>query len=123
LGLLWGLKVSSAAVQDRDGARLLLPQLEAHCGRLKALIADGAYAGVLQELVCYFYDWTLQIVKKLEGQKGFVVLPKRWIVERTLAWISKNRRMSKDYEFQPESSEAMIRWAMVALMLRKLAPT
>ena len=64
----------------------------------------------------------LNIVKKLDDQKGFVVLPMRWIVERTLAWLSKNRRLSKDYEFEPKSSEAMIKWAMIALMVRRLAP-
>ena len=84
------------------------------------LYADGAYAGLLEDIVSYFYELHLHIVKKLANQKGFVVLPKRWIVERTLAWFSKNRRLSKDYEFQPQSSEAMIRWAMIARMARWL---
>jgi transposase len=117
------LEVTAASVQDRDGGARLLSQIEACGERLKVLCADGAYAGRLEDIVSYFCGWVLQIVKKLEGQKGFVVLPLRWIVERTLAWINKNRRLSKDYEFQPKSSEAMIRWAMIALMIRRLVPT
>ncbi len=120
LGLVWGLEVSAASVQDRNGALYLLPQLEAGSQRLQQLYADGAYAGFLEEVVSYFYGWTLQIVKKLADQKGFVVLPMRWIVERTLAWISKCRRLVKDYEFEPKSSEAMILWAMIGRMTRWL---
>ncbi len=99
-----------------------MSQIEACGERLKALYADGAYAGRLEDIVSYFYGWVLHIVKKLDEQKGFVVLPRRWIVERTLAWINKNRRLSKDYEFEPKSSEAMIKWAMVAVMIRRLVP-
>ena len=122
LGLLWALEVTAASVQDREGGARLLAQIEACGERLKVIFADGAYAGQLEDIVSYFCEWTLNIVKKLADQKGFVVLPMRWIVERTLAWLNKNRRLSKDYEFLPKSSEAMIKWAMVALMLRRLAP-
>jgi putative transposase len=118
--LVWAGVVTAASVQDREGARRLLPQLEPHSQRLKTLYADSAYAGQLQDLCSYFYEWTLEIVKKPEDQKGFVVLPKRWIVERTLAWLSRYRRLSKDYEFEPHSSEAMLRWAGVRRMLRWL---
>ncbi len=97
-----------------------MPQLEAGSQRLQVVYADGAYAGFLEDVVSYFYGWTLQIVKKLANQKGFVVLPMRWIVERTLSWISKYRRLVKDYEFEPKSSEAMILWAMVKRMTRWL---
>jgi transposase len=112
--------VTAASVQDRDGAKRLLPRLEPHSQRLQTLYADGAYAGQLQDIVSYFYEWTLVIVKKSDDQKGFVVLPKRWIVERTLAWLSRSRRLSKDYEFEPESSEAIVRWASIRRMLRRL---
>lgn len=122
LGLLWALEVTAASVQDRDGGARLLAQIEACGERLVALYADGAYAGKLEDIVSYFCEWTLNIVTKLAHQKGFVVLPMRWIVERTLAWLNKNRRLSKDYEFEPKSSEAMIKWAMIAHMLRRLAP-
>jgi transposase len=118
--LLWGRSVTAASLQDRVGARELLVQFEPHSSRLQKLFADGAYKGQLQDVASYFYGWELEIVNKLPNQKGFVVLPKRWIVERTLAWISKNRRLSKDYEFQPQSSEAMLDWAMIGHMLRRL---
>ena len=108
MGLLWGRKVTAASVQDRQGAHELLALVEAFSSRLKKLYANGAYKGQLQDIAAYFYEWELEIVNKLPGQKGFVVLPKRWIVERTFAWMSKNRRLSKDYEFAPQSSEAML---------------
>jgi putative transposase len=118
--LVWAVVVTAASVQDREGAKRLLPLLEPNSQRLQTLYADGAYAGQLEDLCAYFYEWHLQIVKKLDGQKGFVVLPKRWIVERTLAWLSRYRRLSKDYEFQPQSSQAMIQWASIRRMLRCL---
>lgn len=122
MGLLWALEVTAASVQDRDGGARLLAQIEACGERLQAIYADSAYAGRLEDIVSYFCGWVLHIVQKLADQKGFVVLPMRWIVERTLAWISKNRRLSKDYEFEPKSSEAMIKWAMIAVMIRRLVP-
>jgi transposase len=121
-GLIWGLEVTAASVQDRDGALRLLAQIEACGERLKTLYADGAYAGVLEDIVSYFCGWTLEIIRKLPDQKGFVLLPKRWLVERTFAWLLKWRRLRSDYEFEPKSSEAMIRWAMVARMARHLCP-
>ena len=85
------------------------------------MYADGSYRGALQSLVAALCDWKLVIVEKPEGQKGFAVLPKRWIIERTFAWLGKYRRLSKDYEFRPENSHAMIYWAMTNRMLRLLA--
>lgn len=117
------MRVTAASVQDRDGACQLLPQMEAAGERLATVYADGIYAGALEDLLAYLFGWTLVIIRKLPDQKGFVVLPKRWVVERTFAWLCKNRRLSKDYEFVPDSSEAMIRWAMIAKMTRQLAPT
>jgi transposase len=114
------LEVTAASVQDRDGAKRLLDQIEACGERLQTLYADGAYAGVLEDIVSYFYGWTLQIIRKLAEQKGFVLLPKRWIVERTFAWLLKWRRLRSDYEFEPKSSEAMILWAMIARMTKRL---
>ena len=114
------MSVTSASVQDRDGAKQLLPKLEPNSQRLVKLYADSGYAGLLEDICAYFYEWQLDIVRKLAGQKGFVVLPKRWIVERSLSWFSRPRRLSKDYEYEPESSEAMLRWASVRRMLRRL---
>jgi len=120
LGLLWAVSVTSASVQDRDGAYALLPKIQPNSDRLVKLYADSAYAGWLQEVCSYFYAWELEIVSKLAGQQGFVVLPRRWIVERSLSWFSRPRRLSKDYEYDAESSEAMLRWASVRRMLRRL---
>ena len=107
-------------MQDRKGAQLLLPQLDVHSERLQTVYADGGYSGQLEDIISYFYEWHLQIIRKLPKQKGFVVLPKRWVVERTFAWGSKHRRLSKDYEFEPQSSEAMLRWALIGRMARWL---
>jgi putative transposase len=96
--------------------------LEPHDERLQKIYADARYGGTLPNLVKQLFGWQLEVVKKLDDQKGFVVLPMRWIVERTFAWMGKYRRLSKDYEFEPKSSEAIILWAMVNRMLHKLAP-
>lgn len=122
LGLLLLVKVQTANVQDRDGTRALLQTLFwRHFHRLLVLFADGAYSGVLVDWVKQALDWTLCIVRRLPDTKGFQVLPKRWIVERTFAWLGGYRRLNKDYEYLPEHSEAMIYLAMIRLMLRRLA--
>ncbi len=90
--------------------------------RLQLLWADGAYGGKLIKWVAAFAGWVLEIVQKPEGQKGFVVLPRRWVVERTFAWLYKFRRLSKDYEETTQSSETWIRLAMINMMVRRLAP-
>jgi len=82
--------------------------------------ADGGYAGKLIDWVLNTRNWVLEIVKRNDDIKGFQVLPRRWVVERTLAWLSFNRRLSKDYEVLPETSEAMVYVAMIRLMVRRL---
>jgi len=121
LGLVWGLVVYSGGIQDRDGAKPVCEQAKGECPRLERVYADGAYAGPLEEWVATVMDWTLEIVKRPAEAQGFVVLPKRWIVERTLAWLSRFRRLAKDYEETSSSSEAWIQISMVRLMLRRLA--
>lgn len=111
----------AANIQDRQGAKRVCARLKGCFPRLVRLYADGGYAGELIAWVIAFAGWILQIVKRSDDQKGFVVLPKRWVVERTFAWLSRYRRLSKDYEFLPESSEAMIQLAMIHIMLRRLA--
>jgi putative transposase len=123
LGLLLAVVVHPADFQDRDGLWLLLARMAHRFARLVRLIADGGYAGRMEQIVPRVFGWTLQIVKRSAGTRGFVVLPKRWIVERTLAWIGRSRRLSKDYEERPESSEALIYLSMIHLMLRRLRPT
>jgi putative transposase len=120
--LILSVHVSSASVQDRDGAKALLEPLKDGLPRFAHLWADGSYAGELIEWVKKTLGWTLEVVKKPEDQKGFVVLPRRWVVERTLAWLGKYRRLSKDYEVSTSSSEALIYIAMTHRMLRRLRP-
>jgi len=121
LGLILAVVVHSAGIQDRDGAKLVIALLKDRFPRLKLIWADGGSAGQLIEWVASFGNWVLEIVKRSDDQKGFVVLPRRWVVERTFAWLSRYRRLSKDYEFLPESSEAMIYIAMIHIMVRRLA--
>lgn len=120
LGLLLRCVVHPADVQDRDGAKLVLKELAERFPRLKKIWADGGYAGQLVEQVKEWGRWVLEIVKKSEGSQGFQVLPHRWIVERTFAWLGRYRRLSKDYEASTKTSETMIRLAMICLMLGRL---
>ena len=121
-GLIHGLAVHPGDVQDRDGAKLVLEPLAGKLPRLERLWADGGYAGQLVDWVRERCGWELEIVKRPDDAAGFAVLPKRWVVERTFAWLGKCRRLSKDYEHSIASSEALIRLAMIGLMLRRLEP-
>jgi putative transposase len=114
--------VHAASIQDRDGAKLVLAKLVGLFPRLQRIWADGGYAGQLIDWVKALGGWTLEIVKRSDNLRGFVVLPKRWIVERTFAWLGKYRRLSKDYEALTASSEAMILIAMINLMVHRLQP-
>ena len=121
LGLILVVVVHAANVQDRDGAKLVLEKLRGVYPRLKKIWADGGYAGQLIEWAQSFGGWVLDIVKRSDSIVGFAVLPKRWIVERTFAWIGRYRRMSKDYEVLPATSEAMIYLVMINVMVHRLA--
>ena len=123
LGLIMAVVVHSASIQDRDGAKLVIALLKDRFPRLQLIWADGGYAGQLIAWVAAFAGWTLTIVKRPEEQHQFVVLHRRWIVERTLAWLGKYRRLAKDYELLAETSEAMIRLAMIHIMVRRLSRT
>ena len=123
LGLLLEVVVTPADVQERAGAKKLLKRALGHLfERLELIWADGGYSGQL------FYNWVLEncgwlleIVKRSDDAEGFVVLPRRWVVERTFGWLFRFRRLSKDYEVLPETSEAWIYAAMVRIMLQRLA--
>ena len=121
-GLLLAVVVHPANVQDRDGARLVLAKLVGRYPRLGVIWADGGYAGHLLVWALVVGGWAIELVKRLEGATTFAVLPKRWIVERTFAWLGRSRRLSKDDEGLPETSEAWIKVAMIRLMLKRLAP-
>jgi putative transposase len=123
LGLVLAVMVTAANVQDRDGARLLLARLAHRFSRLVVIWADGGYTGALVEWVWGLRRWRkirLTIVPRLGGHR-FVVLPKRWIVERTNAWLMKCRRLRCDYEVRTDHSEAFIYLAMIGVMTRRLA--
>jgi putative transposase len=120
LGLLLMVVVHTADIQDRDGAKLVLRKAKQYFSRLRLIWADGGYTGTLIGWVKDTCGWMLEIVKRDPGVKGFQVLPRRWVVERTFGWLSQYRRLSKDYEVLTETSEAMIYAAMVHLMVRRL---
>ncbi|MGH7753334.1 MAG: IS5 family transposase, partial [Gemmatimonadales bacterium] len=121
LGLLLAVIVTGAGVQDRDGARPLLEKLCASFHRIRLVWADGGYAGKLVDWAGQTLRLSLSIVKRADGTKGFHVLPRRWVVERTLAWIARHRRCVRDYERLPAHHEAMVRWTMIRLTSRRLA--
>jgi putative transposase len=122
LGLVLSVVVQSASWQDHDGACFLLMRLQESFCRLKVLFADSAYKrNGLPDWVRETFGWTLQTILRPVGLQGFVVLPKRWIVERTFAWLMRYRRHSRDYEKTTASSEAMTYLAMINLMSKRLA--
>jgi len=123
LGLVIAVVVHAAKIQDRDGAKMLLSLIQEKVLRLRLIWADGGYAGKLLRWVSAMRPTNpleLEIVKRSDQKKGFYVLPRRWVVERTFGWLGRQRRLSKDYEFHTQSSEAMIRVAMIGLMARRL---
>jgi putative transposase len=123
MGLLLAVLVTAASIQDRDGARLLLAHLGVAGKKLRLIWVDGGYRGQLLDWVAAHCRFQLQVVLRSDHRKGFAVLPKRWVGERTLAWLNHNRRLNKDYEQLPATSETFIYIAMIRLMLRRLART
>jgi transposase len=123
MGLLLAVIITTAAVQDRDGARTVLDRLRFTMPSVVHIWADGGYAGTLTDWARDRLRLVIEIVRKPLGIKTFQVLPRRWVVERTLAWITRCRRLNHDYERLPEHSDAMIKWAMIGLMTRRISPT
>ncbi len=121
MGLLLAVIVTGASVQDRDGAKPLMELLSAACHRIQLVWADGGYAGKLVLWAKETLGLALTIVKRSDDAKGFTVLPRRWVVERTLAWIARHRRCVRDYERLPAHHEAMIRWTMIRITSKRLA--
>ncbi len=122
IGLPVGMIVHPANIQDRDGAPSLLASIRALYPWLRHVFADAGYAGdKLKGALNGLGDWTLEIIKRSDAAKGFVLLPRRWVVERTFAWLNRNRRLAKDVEASIESAEAWLYIASVKLMSRRLA--
>ena len=120
LGLLLVVVVLSAGVQDRDGAKLVLLDTYLRT-RVRFVFADGDFAGRLLDWAQTILRTTLHIVRKPADQRGFAVIPRRWAVERTFAWLTAHRRLARDYERDPAVSEAMIRWAAINTITRRIA--
>jgi len=124
MGLLVGAIVHTADIQDRDGAPMLLASIRSSLPWLRHVFADAAYAGdKLEQALTKLGTWTLEIVRRADAAKGFVLLPRRWVVERTLAWLNRNRRLAKDFETSIASALAWLMIASVKLLSRRLART
>jgi transposase len=122
LGLLLNVVVLPADIQDRDGAFELLRWARRLFPFIERIFADGGYRGEKMALVvAHTGAWKLEIVKRSDTAKGFEVVPKRWIVERTFAWISRCRRLARDFERYAHTTVAFVRLAMIRIMLRRLA--
>ena len=119
LGLLIVVVVLAASVQDRDGAKTTLLSMYL-AAPIRFVYADGAFAGKLLDWATAILRTTLHIVRKPAAQQGFAVIPRRWAVERTLAWLTAHRRLARDYERDPATSEAMIRWAAINTMASRI---
>jgi putative transposase len=121
LGLVLVAWMTTADVQDRDATQAVLPLAAQAYPTLKKVWADGAYQGPQVETVAKESGMSVEVVKRSDQARGFVVQPKRWIVERTFGWLNRHRRLSKDYERKEDSAEAFIHVGMIRLMLRRLA--
>ena len=121
-GLLVGAEVHTADVQDRDGARLVIEAVHQLFPWLRHLFADSVYNGPnLREALVKFGDWTIEIVKRAADAAGFQLLPRRWVVERTFAWLNRNRRLAKDFEASIASARTWVYIASVQLLIRRSA--
>jgi transposase len=121
-GLLVSVVVHAADIQDRDGAPAVLATIRTAFPWLRHVFADAAYAGAkLEAALKRIGRWTLEIVKRPDTAQGFEVLPRRWVVERTLAWLNRNRRLAKDFEAAIATAQAWLLLASVQLLTRRLA--
>jgi putative transposase len=120
LGLLLAVVVHPANIQDRDGAEAVLLDARGRFPRLRLIWADGGYAGRLLRWAKRNCGWLVEIVRRPDEAKGFVLVKRRWVVERTFAWLGRYRRLSRDYEYDVEVSETMIKAAMIHRMARRL---
>jgi len=122
IGLLLVVMVTAASVQDRDGGRGVLKALHSALSSVRHIFADGGYRGQLVAVAKSAWGIVVEVVRKPLDQVGFAVLPRRWVVERTFSWLMRFRRLARDYERLPATHEAIVKWAMIAIMLNRLAP-
>jgi putative transposase len=121
LGLIWGVVVLAADIQDRDGAKTLLERVRGCLPRLQVIWADGAYTAIVR-WVKETFGWLLTTILRPVGAQGYVHLPRRWIVERTFGWLGRYRRLSKDYEHNPRNSETWIHVSAIHRISRASLP-
>lgn len=121
-GRIIAAAVHEANIQDRDGAKLVIPKLNDKYPRMEHIWADGGYAGKLIEWVRENHGYRIEIVKRNDDTKGFKVLPRRWVVERTFGWFNRFRRLSKNFEFLLLVSENVMYISMIAILLNRVAP-
>ena len=121
MGSLLGVTVHAADIQDADGVGDLLRRLKRLYPWLKVVFADSVYDRLAALLACFLLGLTLVVIRRLVGTEGFVLVPRRWVAERTLAWLGRWRRLAKEYEELPEVSETMVELAVIRLMLHRLA--
>ena len=122
LGLLLLVSVTTAGLQDRTAAHRVLEQVRFVMASVLTVFADGGYAGKLIDFARRRLRLTVEVVNKPPDQVGFAVLPRRWVVERTFGWLMRCRRLARDYERLPATSEAFIKWSMIGIMTRRIAP-
>ncbi len=120
MGLLLSVVVHPANVHYSKGAYDVIASLKSRFSRLIKIIADDGYRGELIENTKTAFDWTLEVVLRTNDSRKFAVIPKRWVIERTFAWFESYRRLSKDFEFKTDTSEAMIQLTMIKLMLNRI---
>lgn len=120
-GLLLTVMVTAASVTDREAAQVLLARLATRFFLLRLVWADGGYTGALVDFAAKVLRLTLTVVKRNAEVSGFVVLPRRWVVERTFGWLMRSRRLVRDYERRTDTAEAMVLWSMTMVMTRRLA--
>ncbi len=128
MGLLLAVNVVAASISEKAGAQLLIEKIWANsllkslCGKIELVWVDAGYQGDgLYDWVANLTGWIWQVVKRSDSQQSFVILPRRWVVERSFAWLSFHRRLAKDYEKLPRTSESTLYVSMLPMMLRRLS--
>ena len=120
LGLVWGVRVVAGQCSEAEGAKQLLAAVQGQLTRLAVLWVDGGFEHRIEDWVAEHCSFRVEIVKRSEGAKGWELLPKRWVVERTFGWLNRWRGLAREYDYRPETTQAKILLAMTRLMLRRL---
>ena len=120
MGLVWGVLVVGGECSEAEGAKQLFARVQGKMTRLTLVWLDGGFEHRIEGWVEAHCSFAVQIVKRTPGKKGWELLPKRWVVERTFGWLNRWRGLAREYDYRPETTEAKILLAMTRLMLRRL---